>query len=61
MLTKGNIKFFDAKKGFGFITTENGKDIFVHITKFTNPELQVQPGDEVTFDVVDGRRGSEGT
>lgn len=56
---RGNIKFFDQKKGFGFITCEDGTDVFVHATKFTFSTLQIAPGDALVFDVVDGKKGKE--
>lgn len=60
-LPTGNIKFFDQKKGFGFITTEDGNDVFVHATRFTFSTLQVAPGDAVVFDIIDGKKGKEAT
>lgn len=51
----GVIKFFDEKKGYGYITEEGtGTEIFVHITGLND---KVQKGDRVTFEVQDGRKG----
>ena len=36
---KGTVKFFNEKKGFGFLTNENGKDVFVHANNLTVPLL----------------------
>lgn len=53
---KGTVKFFDPEKGFGFISPEEGNDVFVHISAL--PEgTELQEGDEVTFDVEQGDRG----
>lgn len=56
---KGYCKWFDAKKGYGFITAESQSDIFVH---FSNIEMdgyrKLYIGDEVTFEIAD--RSEEG-
>jgi CspA family cold shock protein len=53
---KGTVKFFNAQKGFGFITAEDGKDYFVHQSAL--PEgLILQDNDAVEFDVEEGDRG----
>ncbi len=52
---QGTVKFFNASKGFGFITSESGEDVFVHISALDG--LNINEGDNVTFDVVDGNRG----
>ena len=52
---QGPVKFFNASKGFGFITSESGEDVFVHISALDG--LNINEGDNVTFDVVDGNRG----
>lgn len=54
-MKKGKVKFFNESKGFGFILdTETGKDVFVHSSGLKD---QVREGDEVTFDVEEGKRG----
>ena len=53
---KGNVKFFNEQKGFGFIAAEDGKDYFVHISDVDNQEVLNQ-NDEVTFDTEQGDRG----
>ncbi|MGB0443622.1 MAG: cold-shock protein [Flavobacteriaceae bacterium] len=52
---QGSVKFFNASKGFGFITSESGEDVFVHISALDG--LNISEGDNVTFDIVDGNRG----
>jgi CspA family cold shock protein len=54
-MQEGTVKFFNASKGFGFITPSNGgADVFVHITG-VNGDLYEQ--DKVTYDVEEGRKG----
>jgi CspA family cold shock protein len=50
----GTVKFFNEDKGFGFITEENGKDTFVHITGLNDT---IKTDDSVTFEVTDGKKG----
>lgn len=52
---QGTVKFFNASKGFGFITSESGEDVFVHVSALDG--LTINEGDNVTFDIVDGKRG----
>jgi CspA family cold shock protein len=52
----GTVKFFNQKKGFGFITAEDGQDYFVHVTG-VNEGVELQDEDNVTFDVEEGDRG----
>lgn len=53
-MKKGTVKFFNEAKGFGFIKSENGEEIFVHISGLKN---EIQENDEVTFDVENGKKG----
>ncbi len=53
-MEKGKVKFFDATKGFGFITNENGSDIFVHTTGLID---NIQENDKVQYDVTEGKKG----
>ncbi len=54
----GTIKWFDPRKGFGFIQQESGEDVFVH---FSNIEMEgfktLAEGDKVEFDTVEGEKG----
>lgn len=54
-MSKGVVKFFNATKGWGFVTDEeSGRDIFVHVTGLVD---RVSDGEAVTFDIEDGNRG----
>ena len=53
---KGNVKFFNNSKGFGFITGEDGKDYFVHLSGL-NEGVIISDNDAVEFDVEEGDRG----
>ncbi len=52
---QGTVKFFNESKGFGFITSDSGEDVFVHISALDG--LSINEGDSVTFEIVDGKRG----
>jgi CspA family cold shock protein len=56
----GVVKFFNAEKGYGFISQESGPDVFVH---FSNIQAQgyrtLEAGQNVEFDVAPGRKGDE--
>ncbi len=52
----GTVKFFNEGKGFGFVTSEDGKEYFVHISGI-NDNLVLKDNDSVTFDVEEGDRG----
>ena len=51
----GTIKFFNASKGFGFITMYDGKDLFFHVSEIQGQEPQ--DGDAVEFEIGEGRKG----
>lgn len=54
-MKKGKVKFFNESKGFGFISDSEGrKDVFVHSSGLKD---RIREGDEVTYDVVEGKRG----
>ena len=54
-MSKGTVKFFNNDKGFGFIKDANSsEEYFVHTTGLVN---QVREGDNVTFDLKDGKKG----
>ncbi len=57
---KGVVKWFDADKGYGFISSEDNKDIFVHFSAIqTEGYKTLAEGDQVEFDVKDGARGPQ--
>ena len=56
----GTVKWFNDAKGFGFITRENGPDVFVHHTAILSEGFRsLSEGDRVTFDVVQGPKGAQ--
>lgn len=56
----GKVKWFNAEKGFGFISTEEGTDIFVHYSSIAADGFKtLEEGDAVQFDVVEGSRGAQ--
>jgi CspA family cold shock protein len=59
MRTKGTVKWFNAEKGFGFITPESGeKDCFVHHSAIQADGFrQLTEGERVEFDIVQGQKG----
>ena len=56
----GSIKWFDARKGFGFIERSDGDDIFVHVSAIAGgAHKRLEEGQQVEFDVGPGRKGDE--
>ncbi len=56
----GTVKWFDAKKGFGFIVREGGEDIFVHYSVIEGTGYRaLKDGQKVEFEVVEGKKGLE--
>ncbi|MFU8793356.1 MAG: cold shock domain-containing protein [Acholeplasmataceae bacterium] len=54
----GTVKWFNADKGYGFISTEEGKDVFVHFSAIqTDGYKSLEEGSKVEFDVVNSDRG----
>ena len=54
------MKFFSAERGFGFISREQGDDVFVHVSNIQGDENRsLTEGDRVEFDTAPGRKGEE--
>ena len=57
---KGIVKWFDSEKGYGFITSEEGKDVFVHYSAIVAEGYKaLAEGDKVEFEVKEGDRGPQ--
>ena len=57
---KGTVKWFNSEKGFGFITKEDGNDVFVHFTAIKGDGFKtLEEGQRVSFDVTQGNRGDQ--
>lgn len=56
----GAVKWFNAEKGYGFITTEEGNDVFAHFSQIQKEGYRtLNEGEKVTFDVVEGAKGPQ--
>lgn len=61
-MAKGKVKWFNAKKGYGFITSEEGKEIFVHFSSIQTEGFKtLREGDEVKFEISEGEKGEQAT
>ena len=62
-MNKGTVKWFNAEKGFGFITnSDNGEDVFVHFSGIASDGYKsLDEGQEVVFDIIEGNRGPQAT
>ncbi|MGZ4692349.1 MAG: cold-shock protein [Acidimicrobiales bacterium] len=59
-MTTGTVKFFNSEKGFGFISREQGDDVFVHYSNIQSTGYKtLDEGQRVEFDVAPGRKGEE--
>jgi len=57
-MANGTVKWFNDKKGFGFIEQENGPDVFVHHSAINATGFKsLREGDKVTFDIEQGKKG----
>ncbi len=56
----GKVKWFNSEKGYGFITTDEGNDIFAHYSQIQKEGFKsLEEGERVQFDVVDGDKGPQ--
>ena len=61
-MKQGTVKWFNAKKGFGFISDEEGNDVFVHFSGIVADGYKsLEDGQKVQFEVVDGEKGPQAT
>ena len=59
-MTQGTVKFFNAEKGYGFISREGGSDVFVHFSNIKGSGYKsLTEGQAVSFDIAAGRKGDE--
>ena len=59
-MATGTVKFFNAEKGFGFISRDEGEDVFVHYSNIQSSGYRtLEQGQRVEFDVAPGRKGEE--
>ncbi len=61
-MENGTVKWFNAEKGFGFISREDGSDVFVHFSAINMDGFKtLEEGQEVQFEVVEGEKGPQAT
>ncbi|HEY5164874.1 MAG TPA: cold-shock protein, partial [Acidimicrobiia bacterium] len=59
-MVNGTVKFFNAEKGYGFISREDGDDVFVHFSQIEGEGYKtLQEGQRVEFEIGPGRKGDE--
>ncbi|MBM3225245.1 MAG: cold-shock protein [Candidatus Tectomicrobia bacterium] len=61
-MPRGSVKWFDDRKGYGFIARDGGKDIFVHFSAIQGAGFKtLSEGEEVEFEIVNGPKGEQAT
>jgi CspA family cold shock protein len=61
-MARGQVKWFDQKKGYGFISREDGDDLFVHYSAINREGFKtLDEGDEVEFEISEGKKGLQAT
>ena len=61
-MKQGTVKWFNGKKGYGFISDEEGNDVFVHYSGIVMDGFKsLEEGQKVQFEVVDGEKGPQAT
>ena len=61
-MARGQVKWFDQKKGYGFIAREDGDDLFVHYSAISREGFKtLDEGDEVEFEISEGKKGLQAT
>ena len=59
-MAQGTVKWFNREKGYGFITADNGQDVFVHHTSINQQGFRaLEEGQRVTFEIVKGQKGMQ--
>ena len=61
-MVEGKVKWFNPRKGYGFIGTDDGRDVFVHYSSISTDGFKtLDEGDTVLFDIVEGEKGLRAT